>query len=144
MITQFKLFEKISTYTDKFLFDYENEYKEKYRNKSIEVFSFKDLPKSCYDEFSMLLFMYRYPYVWKTNDKKINKKIQTDVKKYALDSVIKKIEETPELYYEIKEFNDKNPISNFYRLFYVHSLYLFLNAEKYTPSWIKDSNKFNI
>jgi len=118
---------KISSDTEKFLNNYEEIYKKKYEENITDSFTYRGIPYSCYDEFALLIFMYKYPYIWKTDNKKTNKKIQREVKKYTLDSVITKIEETPKLYYEIEEYTNKTSLV-WKSSYFIFSYYLFLNA----------------
>lgn len=133
---------KLSSLTEKFINDYENENKVKYMEKYYEFDTFRNVPKSCYDEFYLLIFMYKYPWVWKT-DKKSDKKIQKEVKKYTLNSVINKIEKTPELYYEIEKYTNETSM-DWKCAYFIFSFYLFINATNYEPSWIRSTRKFNI
>jgi len=143
MNSKINSFTKISSVTENFLNNYEKIYKKKYGENIIDSFTYRGIPNSCYDEFSLLIFMYQYPYVWKTDDKKIDKKIQREVKKHALNSVIIKIEENPKLYYEIKEYTNKTSM-DWKSSYFIFSFYLFLNAVNYSPTWIKSTSKFNL
>jgi len=143
MIEKNNIVIKISSDTEIFINNYEKIYKNKYGEKITDNYTYRNIPISCYDEFSMLIFMYKHPDVWKTEDKKKDKKTQREIKKYTLNSIITKIENTPKLYYEIEEYTNKTSM-DWKSSYFIFSFYLFLNAVNYTPTWIKSTMKFNL
>ena len=87
--------------------------------------------------------MYQYPFLWKTDDNRINKKTQREIKKYALASAWKKIEDDLSLYDTVVKFikkhkiyQDTGPIQ--------YAMYLFLNIENNKPPLITAAEEFNL
>ena len=142
MITQFKIFEKVhiyDEYVDKFFSEYEKVEKY-YYNNSLEYAKNYYLPSLFYDDFSLM----RYFYVRrKEYDKPIENYIKKRVKEYAINSILKKIDDNIELAFKLKDVLDEIKLNNVWNSDIKNTFYLFKAAIKKVGVFT-DIDKYNI
>ena len=109
------------------------------------------LPEFLYDEFLLIYYMYEHRWDWSKGIKNIDNYIKTEVKKHVLNSILKKIEDYPEHYTQLKTVLDKRPrfnhpgsFDNINTATIKYIFYLLHDVIKKTPGWIKDSIKYNL
>lgn len=108
-------------------------------------------PDSLREEMDILIFLYNFPYFWKTGETVKDNYIKNKVKKYVLQSAINKIENDTQIYFDVKDCLDKKPHFNSSgKLGYIKNstfryIFFFLDTlERKTPGYIKDTIKYNI
>jgi hypothetical protein len=123
-----------------FFDDYNNYLRTYFKNNP---YYYYDIPEIFHEEFDLLHFLYGKSIIWRNYDKTINNYIKKEVKKFALESIIKKFEDDTNNYAKLKEVLDKRP-HFLSRASIKYIFFLFQAAIKKTPSWIKDSNRYNL
>jgi hypothetical protein len=110
-----------------------------------------DIPKMFYDDIFILYFLYKERFFWTKNIKKEDEYTKMLVKKYVLNSILKKFEKDPLSYISLKSTLNKRKNFNDIRSFgYIgnaiikYIFFLLTDAVKKAPDWLKDTEKYNI
>jgi hypothetical protein len=121
-----------------------------YYNRSIERANLYNIPEIFHDEFVILDYLYRLRNWWSTDNPALNKYIINNVKKYALESIVKKMDIDVDNYFILKKALDDRLGLDYKRLSQItdaamkNSYFLFIKALKNAPDWIRDATKYNL
>lgn len=110
-----------------------------------------NFPEIFLHEFSMLYYYYKtYSRYVRYMDKSVLNYIKKTVKKEALNSIIKKLEENPGIHIDLKLALDARDLNGTGFFDSIHDasikyiFFLFYNALKKAPEWIKNSQQYNL
>jgi len=147
MIINFKIFEKIDqSILDDFLYKYEKykrDYKHSYEDTRDSIFKKAlryNVPIEFYDEVEILYYLYLGSH---NLADPLNNNIKKNVKKYVLNSILKKIDDNPDLYYKLKKTLTV-PMDNIYDLTLKYVFFLFHAVIKRSTKFMSDINKYNL
>jgi len=126
--------------------------KDTYQETHIEIiFRQIGFPIEFYDEIMMLYFLYQNRNDWTIDIETINNFIKREVKKDAVGSMVKKIENDINKYHTLKNFlNKRLNFNNSRSIDYVkhassNNIYFALHRViRELPDYIKDSLKYNL
>jgi len=155
MIINFKIFEKVENpvlkkAVDDFFNGFEEFKNNPYYSNSIGRAKNYNLPAFIFDEFALLDYLYKRR-VWWSKDSMSDKNTKREVKKFALESILKKFEEDPDKYFELKKVLDNRPNFNNTGSFdgisdaSVKYIFFLLRASiNKAPEWITNTNNYNL
>lgn len=112
-----------------------------------------NIPEELFDEFLLLYFLYDsfLPYQrYRSSSEQVTKHIKKEVKKLALNSILKKIEDNMEIYLKIKNVFIKRPRWNDSGSFDkvndmpTNYFYFLLKSAISKIPWLNDAQKFNL
>ena len=118
-------------------------------HRCIDRAKFYNIPSAFFDEFLIINFLYEGH--WKSGYKKEDDYTKNQIKKYVLSLIIKKFEDDPTLYSELKagldkrqKFNSRGSFDYIQNAVVNNSYFLFHAAIKKAPEWIINTLKYNL
>jgi hypothetical protein len=103
-------------------YEYYNKQPYSYDAKKSGTFYHYDLPDFILDEFNLLHFLYQNRNRWKSGNEHCDEFVKKEIKKVALKSLIKKIDEDANNYSSLKNALDKRTkFNNYNSLEYIHN-----------------------